>query len=262
MMENSLANLQAQFQALLLDQSSVFTAAVQPGPGMGVEKRLAIYHHAYRARLVETLQDSYGHTAAYLGEDWFEREAQAFSVAHPSQQPSLRWFGQDFPAWLAARHPADLDIAELATLDWALRGAFDAADAPVLQMSDLAALPAEAWATLGFVLPPSCQRLTLRHNTLTIWQAIDQDEAPPPAEALTQDLALLVWRRGLQPHFRSLGALEAAALDGLQAGLGFAAVCERLAAQFPEADIASEAGALLHRWVEEELLSTLRTEQA
>lgn len=250
----ALETLQVEFQALLLDQPQQFAAAVRPG-GIGVERRLAIYHQAYRARLVETLLDSYGHTAAYMGDEAFEREARAYLIAHPSSHPSLRWFGAAFPTWLAARHPRDLDIAELAALDWALREAFDAADAQALTPADLAALPAEAWATVGFGLPPSYRRLRLSHNTLSIWQALDQDEPPPAAEPLAQALDVLIWRRGSSPHFRSLAALEAAALDGLAQGLSFAALCEDLSERFPETDIASEAGSLLRRWVEEGLLA-------
>ncbi|MDC6169359.1 HvfC/BufC N-terminal domain-containing protein [Paucibacter sp. XJ19-41] len=249
-----LETLQAEFQALLLDQPQQFAAAVRPG-GIGIERRLAIYHQAYRARLVETLLDSYGHTAAYLGDEAFEREARAYLIAHPSGHPSLRWFGAAFPAWLAERHPQDLDIAELAALDWALREAFDAADAQALTPADLAALPAEAWATVGFGLPPSYRRLRLSHNTLAIWQALDQDEAPPAAEPLAQALDVLIWRRGSSPHFRSLGSLEAAALDALAQGRSFAMLCEDLSERFPETDIASEAGGLLRRWVEEGLLA-------
>ena len=252
-----LETLQAEFQAHLLDEPQNFAAAVKPGgiEGFGIERRLGVYHQAYRARLVETLQDSYGHTATYLGEDWFEREARAYLIAHPSTQPSLRWFGAAFSAWLAARCPGDPDIAELAALDWALRGAFDAADAPALTSADLGVLPAEAWATLVFALPPSYRRLRLTHNTLAIWQALDQDDVPPPARSLGHELDVLIWRRGSSPHFRSLGALEAAALDGLAQGQSFAALCEALSERFPEADIACEAGGLLRRWVEDELLS-------
>lgn len=249
----TLETLQAEFQAHLLDQPQQFAAAIRAG-GIGVERRLAIYHQAYRARLVETLQDSYGHTAVYLGEDRFDSEARAYLIAHPSTQPSLRWFGAAFAPWLAERCPGDPDIAELAALDWALRGAFDAADAQALSAADLAALPAEAWATLTFELPPSYRRLRLTCNTLAIWQALDQDEAPPAAEALGQPLDVLIWRRGSSPHFRSVDALEAAALDGLAQGLSFAALCQALSERFPDADIASAAGGLLRRWVEDELL--------
>lgn len=250
----ALETLQTEFQALLLDQPQQFAVAVKPG-GIGVERRLAIYHQAYRARLVETLLDSYGHTATYLGDQAFEREARAYVIAYPSSHPSLRWFGAAFPAWLAERHPCDPDIAELAALDWALREAFDAADAKALTRADLAALSTEAWATVGFGLPPSYRRLRLSRNTLAIWQALDQGEAPPAAEALAHALDVLIWRRGSSPHFRSLAVFEAAALDALAQGRSFAALCEILSERFPEKDTASEAGGLLRRWVEEELLT-------
>ena len=46
-----------------------------------------------------------------------------------------------------------------------------------------------------------------------------------------------------------------APLDALHAGASFATLCADLAAQYPQADIVVEAGSLLRRWVEEELLS-------
>ena len=127
----------------------------------------------------------------------------------------------------------------------------------LLGLDELAALPAEDWARVGLEFQPSCQRLRLQHNTLAIWQAIDQDGTPPQASRLDQPTELLVWRRGLQPHFRSLGPLEAGAIDRLLTGDGFAATCTALVAEFPDAPIVNETGALLRRWIEEELLSGL-----
>lgn len=178
-------------------------------------------------------------------------------AAHPSTDSNLRWFGAAFADWLFKACPNDPDIGELASLDGALRRAFDAADAPVLGLDELAALPAEDWARVGFEFQPSCQRLRLQHNTLAIWQAIDQDGTPPQASRLDQPTELLVWRRGLQPHFRSLGPLEAGAIDRLLTGDGFAATCAALVAEFPDASIKAETGALLRRWIEEDLLSGL-----
>ena len=149
-------------------------------------------------------------------------------------------------------------MAELARLDRTLRHAFDGPDAPVLTLADLAAVASERWATLGFGLHPTFARLRLHHNTLALWQALDQDEDPPPALPLAEPGELLVWRRGHQPHFRSLPALEAAALEALHAGLSFADTGARLAARFGEPDMAAQLGGLLRRWVDEELLSALR----
>lgn len=256
---SGLLALQTAFQAHLLsppgaEVAPALSQALARGPGLSPQQRLRIYHHAYRMRLVDTLRDSFGHTLRYLGDDWFNTDALAFVEGHPSQQANLRWYGAGFPAWLAQRHPNDPDIAELARLDWTLRGAFDAADAAVMSLADLAAVPAAAWATLRLLAHPSVARLQLQHNTLALWQALDQDEAPPSAAPLAAPGELLVWRLGHSPHFRSLSALEAAAVDQLLQGLGFAAICEALAEQFPGADAAAEAGGLLRRWLDDGLL--------
>ncbi|MBA3591094.1 MAG: putative DNA-binding domain-containing protein [Methylibium sp.] len=60
--------LQGAFQRHLLDEPSDFAGAVAQGGRIGVERRLAIYHNAYRARLIDALRDGYGHTLAYLGD--------------------------------------------------------------------------------------------------------------------------------------------------------------------------------------------------
>lgn len=253
----TLESLQAAFQDHLLDAPSGFAAAVAEGGRIGVERRLAIYHNAYRARLVDALKDGFGHTLIYLGDEHFEAAAHGYLAEHPSRHPNLRWFGAAFADWLGAAAPDDPDIGELAALDWALRRAFDGPDAPVLGLAELAALPPEAWAQVGLRWHPTCQRLQLAHNTLAIWSALDRDEAPPAAERLERPTELLVWRLGLQPHFRSLGALEALAIDRLREGASFAATCELLAGEFPDVEIAPQAGALLRRWIEDGLVSGL-----
>lgn len=254
--------LQAALQAHLLggaDAPAELLNAVRPG-GIGPERRLAIYHHAYRARLLDTLRDSYGHTHSYLGDAHFDAAAGAYIEAHPSTTASLRWYGQGFPAWLQARWPADGEVGELAALDWALRAAFDSGDTPALSLAELGASMAQApdaWLHAPLRLPASFALLRFSFNTLALWQALDDDSAPPAAAPLRAGGDVLVWRRGHQPHFRSVSALEAAALQVLRQGSSFAALCDALAAAFPEEDTPTMAGALLRRWVDEELLCSL-----
>lgn len=249
----SLAQLQHGLAQHLLGGHSDFSAAVRPG-GIGTVRRLAIYHHAYRMRLLDALRDSFGHTLLYLGDDAFNTAALAYIEAHPSTRASLRWYGGDFAAWLPQQLPDEPETGELAALDRALRHAFDGPDATPLTLADLAAVPPEAWARVTLRLHPTFHRLTLRFNTLALWQAVDQAHDAPAAMLLAEPGELLVWRRAHQPHFRSLGAVEAAALAHMHKGLSFADTCAALAASFPAHDTATESGALLRRWVDEELL--------
>ena len=65
-------------------------------------------------------------------------------------------------------------------------------------------------------------------NAVSIWRAIDADEDVPEVVRWDQPQALAVWRKGLQPHFKSLEGMEAEFLrDLVQDGASIAAVAER-----------------------------------
>jgi hypothetical protein len=252
-----LLDLQQRFQRHLLDGDADVAEAVRDG-GIGAARRLAIYHHAYRWRLVEALRDTYGHTLRHLGGERFDAAALAHVEVHPSAHPSLRDYGDGFDATLAATHPDAGALPELARLDLALRRAFDGPDAPVLTLEALATLDAGRWADAAFELHPTAVRSSVRFNTLQIWQALDDDLDPPPPQPLAEAGEVLVWRRGHRPHFRSLAPFEAAALDAVQSGASFAATAQRLVERFGAAGLADALGGLLRRWIDEELLSRLR----
>lgn len=258
---SSLGALQQRMQDHVLFGGEAALADVQDGGLIGAERRLGIYHHAYRARLLETMRDTFGHTLRYLGDEWFDHLALAFIECTPSTSSNLRWYGQGWPQWLAVQlneassmgsHP---EVAELAMLDWALRRAFDAADAEVLTMADLAAMTPDDWATAVLPVQPSMNLIALQHNTLSLWHALDQDEDVPPPELLPAPLDVLVWRQSEQPHFRSVGPAEALALSALAGGQSFAEVCAALAEAFAEADAVAVAGALLRQWVSDGVLA-------
>lgn len=254
-----LEDLQLALQRFVLDESSDIAANASSGPGLDAPRRLGIYRFAYRARLADALRGAYGHTATYLGTEAFASLAGAYIDGQPSRHGNLRWYGASFAPWLRLRHPAAPEVAELAALDWALRRAFDGPDSGALSLADLGAISPDAWQAKRLELQPTVERIRLAHNTVALWHALDTDQPPPAAVRLPEESGLLVWRRGLQPSFRSLGRLEGAALDLIAAGSAFGAACEALAASFPGVDIAREAGTLLRRWVDEELLASLPT---
>lgn len=253
----TLPALQAEFHAHLLGGSDAVATRVADGERIDTAQRLHIYHHAYRARLLDTLRDCYEKTWAYLGDDAFDAAARAYIEAHAPTERSLRWYGECLPAWLDALYPDDADIGELAAIDWRLRLAFDGPDAPALPLQSLQALTAADWEHVGFAFVPTVSIAPLRFNTPALWHALDEDRAPPPAQRLPEPAQLLIWRKGWQPHFRSLDAIEAAALLSLRGGASFAQTCVELEARFGGADGGHIPAQFLRQWFDDELITGL-----
>lgn len=245
----------------LAAQQRMFRAAVvqrRDPPGGAVTGRLDIYQRAYAARLVAALRDNFGVLPRVLGDAAFDALAQAYLEAHPSRRPSIRWFGDRLPAFMATRddlvpHPA---ITDLARMEWALRDAFDAADAAPLDAAALAALPADAWPALVFEPLPSVQLLDLEWNVEPVWRALhDADPADLPDLPEPQAFAhgLLVWRQGLETRWRSLDAAPARLLRGVLDGVRFDALCAMVARDVDAASAALQVASALRGWLDDGL---------
>lgn len=220
---------------------------------------LALYLVAYRARLASALRDNYVGLHRALGDAAFDELAGAYIDACPSRHRSIRWFGHDLADYLDATpdalpHPA---LVDLARMDWALTLAFDASDTPPLTAADLAAVAPEQWPALRFALHPSAALLALQWHVEPIWHQLNADadaqtDAPEPGTH-----TMLIWRGQGECHWRSLDAIEAAALTAAAAGESFADLCEHVAACLDDSDetpAAHHVVALLQRWLADELL--------
>ncbi len=188
--------------------------------------RLPIYHHAYRARLAEVLADTYAKTCLYMGSDTFEAHARDYAVAHPPRTRSLNRYGEGLVGTLRAAYPDNPELHELAQLDWDLRTRFDSADVPAL--APAAAQASDTWTTRPGVLHPSALLRAITTNVVGVWNAIHTDDDVPEAVALPAPATLLVWRKGHQPHFRTLDAAEAAWVQALHAGASVHDACAAL----------------------------------
>ncbi|HEV8692386.1 MAG TPA: DNA-binding domain-containing protein, partial [Ideonella sp.] len=147
-------------------------------PLNGRPPRLGVYHHAYRARLIEALRTNLPVLHRVLGDEDFATLALAYLADEPSRQPSIRWFGHALVDWLT-RHPDALPhaaLADLAAMEWALGLSFDAADASPLGFDELAALPPEQWPDVCFAPHPSVSVIELGWAVEPIWQALTEDE--------------------------------------------------------------------------------------
>jgi len=255
----TLADAQDAFQQHLLGLGDASGLLV----GSAARRRLGldIYANAYRRRLVEALADAHAKTRAWMGEERFDDVALAYVEAHVPTTRNLRWYGADFADALPLGCPNDAALVELAQLDWALRSAFDGADSHVLTAADLGGIAADDWATLHLRPVPTARLLTCRYNAVAVWQALDDERAPPPAEQLPEPVVWLVWRKQWQPHFRSLRLAEAVLLQTQWAGASFAEGCVAAQAQVDGLD-AEQIGACLRKWLDDGLIAAVQCDPA
>jgi hypothetical protein len=255
----SLAQLQQQFQDYILHGAQDIIEHIEPGRLANHQRRLAIYYDGYRSRLVEALSADFEALAAVMGEEAFARACRAYVEATPSAFRNVRWYGGDLAAFLRDTQPwcGQPWLADIARFEWTLTLAFDAADAPHVRFEDLAILPGDAWATLGFRLHPSARTIDLRANAPAIRKAVDAGAPAPEPELADEALTWLVWRKDLSPHFRSLSEAEAWALRSAREGLNFSAICEGLCDWLAPEQAAGTAAGWLRTWVDDQLITAL-----
>jgi len=252
----NLQELQTDFQRIILDAECAGANWIsESAQGLSSQDRLAIYHNAYRVRLIDVLMDAFEHTAAYLGDDWFHQLASAYVQSHNSTHNDIGLYGQEFPRFLAEQFADDKEVAELAFLDWKLRRAFDGADSSVMTHDHLAQIANMEPQSCSLKPVPTLNLCTHHFNTLDIWHAINKDEHPPVVELLPQPVDVLIWRKGHSPHFRSLSTIESAAITFVCSGHTLNAIGAKLEKNFPDADVAKEFGRMLHRWIDDHLLT-------
>ncbi len=225
------------------------------------EPLLRIYQQAYEARLTSALRDNFGVLPKVMGDEAFDELARGYIAAHPSREPSIRWFGDKLADFMAQRddlvpHPAFTDLARM---EWALRGAFDSADAAPIDAAELAAQPAENWPSLRFEAHAGVQVLALQWTIEPVWRAMqsfdpetgDEPELPEPEEHAH---SLVVWRSGLETRWRAADAVPALLLRAAIGGASFGELCGLAAAQVGEEQAAGVAVAALQGWLADGLL--------
>lgn len=254
-----LSDWQREVQAYLLSPDAqpnpVLQASLLGSAALSAEQGLAIYHNAYRARLLEALRGDYPAVCGWLGDEEFDALALAYLRAHPSQHFSLRWLGAqlaDFiEGFLVPEQAAPL--SELARLEWAFTLAFDAPEGQAMSLTQMAEIPVDDWPTLQLRLLPSVQWQVCGHNSLAIWRACKEQSEFPGSQALAEAEVCLIWREQLITRYRSVAADEATALQGMnEQGWTFAELCAQLSDLGEQAPL--QAVTWLRQWLSDGLL--------
>jgi hypothetical protein len=234
--------LQAQFQAFVLSAAGHPPLPVTNGIGA------AVYAEGYFVRLTDALVNDFPALHKLLGAESFAALARRYALTRPSRDCSLRWFGRHLPEFMRVEPPfaGSPHLAELATVEWLLGEAFDAAAERPLEADSLRNIAPEQWGGLRFRFHPSLRRLDLHFDTFNLWQALS-DGTPPDDPSRPAPGAFVIWRRELDVLYRPLAAGEATALDALRESRTLGATAERLLSD--DEDIATQAPALLAGWV-------------
>ena len=169
----------------------------------------------------------------------------------------MRWVGDQMAQHLTNTIPQHPIAAELATFEWSLGLAFDAEDAPVLTIQDLAIIPTETWGELCFAIHPAMQLLDIEWNVIPIWQALDAETQP--AVPIQNNEPCLIWRCDLNSHYRSLDQQEFQAIQLIKAGGNFSALCEYLYITLAD-DATQQAAQYLAGWLEAGMISKIKAE--
>ena len=212
---------QLAFEAFLLEEdpnaNPTLSESLIGGPTLDVGTGLAIYHNAYKARLLEVLRNDFPTILHWMGDEEFDRLAAAYIRQFPSAHFSLRWLGKGFEGFVHEHLVPEQSapLAELIALEWAFTLAFDAPAAAPLTVEAMATLAAEEWPELRVRAVPSMQWLKCRFNSLSLWRSVKEEAEFPDSEALEIPQICLIWRNELICNYRSLDPPQASALAGL-----------------------------------------------
>lgn len=225
-------------------------------------ERLDIYADMYFYRLRDCLQEDFAAVHAAIGAEGFHNLITDYLLAHPPAHFSLRQAGRHLPTFINT-HPVAAPwpfLGQLAALEWAVLDAFDAPDAMPLEITALQDLPADEWPELRFDLTPSLQRLHVDWRVDEILQCVQNGAVPvvAAAAAVAAPTWLRVWRQDLRVFHRPIDAAEAAALEALLKGEGFATVCAAVGELIGEAAGAERVVQLLDTWFADGLVTGCR----
>ena len=255
----SLKDLQARFQAGILERDDAILNDVCDSPREERTVLFGVYRNAYVMRLAEILSHDYEITHTYAGDATFAKLASAYIAAHPSDQRNARWFSRHLPDFARktepfAQHP---EIAELALLEKSLADAFDGPNATPLALDTLASVAPEDWPNLTFTPHPTTAQLRFTTNAADIWMALNEEADPPSPTHLAEPQSLIVWRQEFMSHFRPLQAEEAMMWNEATKGVRFSVLCEMVATFAGEDEAELRAATYLKSWIDAGMLAGL-----
>jgi len=246
---SALSDMQNEFLNYMLEKPSGIADNIVSNGNTSAQQRLNLYADGYKLRLKEAITTDYEQLHTYLGDDMFEQLMEEYISKYPSHHPSLRYYSKDIATCLSMGEPWTQapELVEIATIEKALCDSFDSADRELFTIQDLSQMAPENWPELTIKFHDSVQLLALGYNSFPIWQALSEQNNPPPA--IQEPSTWLIWRKELVSQFRTVSEAEIAAIQLMMSGGSFSDLCEKLLDYYDEEETPQQAIYLLQQWL-------------
>lgn len=261
-MTTDLKSLQQSFMAHLASNDTGIESDICQQGSVSIQDRLAIYGHAYRTRLKETLQTDHPILEKYLGCEQFNHMSTAYTNGYPSNTHSLRHFADHLPTFLAENEPfqQSLILSELARFERRLLDSFDAANATAIPVTALSKIPAAQWPIMHIRFHPSLQLFKSEWGAVRCWQAL-KTEKTPPEQANASLEHWVLWRNQKQiTEFKCVSPLEYQLLSQALLGQNFSSICDAILLHLPENEAVNFAVNTLKSWLNSHWITQLVTD--
>ncbi|MEM7210032.1 MAG: DNA-binding domain-containing protein [Pseudomonadota bacterium] len=262
-----LRDLQLAFGEYLFapENGAPITNAIVSDENGDADSRMALYGDSYVLRLIESLSVDFPGVHALLGDHAFDVMCREYIAVHPSEHPSIRWFGRHLVEFLNNTSPYSEQeiLIEMVAFEWAKNQVFDAPDSNVVAIDELAAVNPEDWGDMHFEFVPAMRKILLHNNVTLLWNAVNgEEESLPDLERSEHSVQWLVWRKSMDPNWRSLEVDESFALQYCQDGMRFGELCERLCEWVDEEHAPMRAVTFLKTWIDSEIVSRIEVNAA
>ena len=211
-------------------------------------RRFDVYRNNVTHGLTQALRTRFPAVERLVGPEFFAAMAREFIRAHPPRGPMIQEWGAQMPTFLRAFPPVQglPYLADVARIEIARGRAFHAADADAVSPAKLQETALASPEAMRLHLHPSAQLLHLEHPGGAIWAAQQPGGPPPPAPAEWAPQIVLIARRGWDDVMvRVLPAPEAAFIEAVLAGQGFATAVKAAQATGEKFDPVTALSALL-----------------
>lgn len=231
-----LAKLQDAFVAMLHTGSQGLIHEIEDQAPLSARQRLEIYQNAYKIRLRGVLEQDHETLGFYLGDELFDLMLCQYIAHYPSQDRSLRQFGERLPAFLKETAPFSEHgiLAEIAEFERILLRAFDSADAARLSWPELQAIDMSQWPNMILVLHPSVHFFVCDYASVESWQALKEKKIPPEADIDGSHYWLIAREVALRTGFHPLTPLQWRCMQSIAQGMPFSMVCQSVIGEFDD----------------------------